>query len=120
MTINVDSIIETVSVNNIAIPQTGLFILTSGFSKVPVPLAFTRLSQNARYSTIDITFPQEFKDEHKNGVYFYSIEDDNGIPFEAGYVKIITEPGGTNGSVAYTANTETENRESKVYYRPQY
>ena len=115
MTITVNSTLETVSINNTTIPETGDFILTSGFSKEPVSLPFTRTSQNNRYSTIDITFPVEFKDEHKNGVYYYSIEG-----YEQGYVKIITSPGGSNGSVVYTANPETENRESVVYYRPQY
>jgi len=115
MTITVNSTLETVSVNSIDIPETGDFILTSGYSKEPVVLPFTRISQNARYSTIDIEFPAEFKDEHKNGVYYYNIAD-----LEKGYAKIITEPGGRMNTVSYGSGTVTENRESKVYHRPQY
>ncbi len=115
MTITVDQTVKQVSVNNTDIPETGVFVLTSGYSKEPVSLAFTRVEQNTRYSTIDITFPSTFKDEHKNGVYYYSIDD-----LERGYVKIITEPGGAMNTKTYNSGTITENRESKVYYRPTY
>ena len=115
MTIIVDGVFQDVSVNSTDIPETGQFILTSGWSKEPVSLNFTRISQNTRYSTIEVEFPIEFKNEHKNGVYYYSIEG-----LERGYVKIITEPGGSINTVAYNSGVVTENRESKVYYRPQY
>ena len=119
MTINVNSTTETVSINNVSIPSTVDFILTSGYSKEPVILAATRTQQNDRYSTIDITFPVEFKDQHKNGVYYYSIEN-GGTIYEAGFVKIITEPGGETGITNYTSNPETENREAEVFFRPNY
>jgi len=115
MTILVNNTIETVSVNNTNISETGDFTLTSGFSKEPLVLDYTRTSQNARYSTIDITFPADFANEHKNGIYYYDLD---GI--ERGYVKIITEPGGTMNTVSYNSGVVTENRESKVFYRPQY
>ena len=115
MTIIVDKTNIEVSVNSIDLPETGIFTLTSGWSKEPVLLNFTRISQNARYSTISVEFPVEFKDEHKNGVYYYSIEG-----LERGYVKIITEPGGSMNTVSYNSGVVTENRESKVFYRPNY
>lgn len=115
MTITVTSIFEEVSINNTSIPETGVFILTSGYTKVPQLLPYTRRLQNARYSTIIVEFPVDFAVSHFNGIYYYNIEG-----FEAGYVKIITDPGGSNGAVPYIANPETENRESQVYYRPQY
>ena len=90
------------------------YLLVVGRKK-PVSLNFTRISQNARYSTIQVEFPVEFNNEHKNGVYYYSIEG-----LERGYVKIITTPGGSINTVAYNSGVVTENRESKVYYRPQY
>ena len=119
MTITVNQQNEIVSINNTSIPATFDFILTSGFSRVPQVLVGILLEQNDRYSEIEITFPVDFKDEHKNGVYYYSIEAE-GISYERGYVKIVTDPGGSNGAVAYTANPETENRESKTFFRPQY
>ena len=119
MTITVNQTEEIVSINNTLIPETFNFVLTSGYSRVPQTLAGTRLTQNARYSEIQITFPAGFKDEHKNGVYYYSVEA-GGVSYERGYVKIVTSPGGSNGSVPFIANPETENRESKVFYRPSY
>ena len=119
MTITVNQTNEIVSINNTSIPETFNFVLTSGYSRVPQTLVGTRLTQNARYSEIEITFPVDFKDEHKNGVYYYSIEAE-GVSYERGYVKIVTDPGGSNGSLPFIANPETENRESKVFYRPEY
>lgn len=119
MTITVNSTTELVSINNSTIPASVNFVLTSGLSRVPETLLATRTEQNDRYSTIEITFPEDFKNEHFNGVYYYSIEAAD-IQYEAGYVKIITDPGGSNGSVQYVSTPEIENRESKVYYRPQY
>ena len=119
MTITVNQTNEIVSVNNISIPTTFDFVLTSGYSREPQVLVGTLLEQNDRYSEIEITFPVEFKDQHKNGVYYYSIEAE-GLSYERGYVKIVTSPGGTNGSIPFVANPETENRESKVFYRPTY
>ena len=120
MTITVNSTKEQVSINNSSIPVSVDFILTSGYSKEAVTLAAAVLEQNDRYSTIEITFPIDFKDEHKNGVYYYSIKDSEDTLYEAGYVKIITEPGGGNGITNFTSTPETENRESDVYYRPNY
>ena len=119
MTITVNTTQEIVSINNTSIPATFDFVLTSGFSREPQTLVGILLEQNDRYSEIEITFPVEFKDEHKNGVYYYSIEAE-GISYERGYTKIVTDPGGTNGSIPFVANPETENRESKVFYRPTY
>jgi|TARA_B110000114_G_scaffold79704_1_gene84272 hypothetical protein len=119
MTITVNQTNEIVSINNTAIPATFNFVLTSGYSRVPQVLPGIRLEQNTRYSEIEITFPADFKDEHRNGVYYYSIEAE-GVSYERGYVKIVTDPGGSNGAVPFIANPETENRESKVFYRPEY
>ena len=119
MTITVNTTLETVSVNSIDIPATGNFVLTSGYSREPQSLNYTRTQQNARYSTIDITFPADFKDGHFNGVYYYSIQA-NGTEYENGYVKIITDPGGKINQKPYVAPVETEERESVVYYRPNF
>jgi hypothetical protein len=119
MTINVNSTTETVSINNSSIPATVDFILTSGYSKEPVILSAVRTLQNNRYSTIDITFPADFKDQHKNGVYYYAIKAGD-TQYEAGFAKIITEPGGETGITNYTSTPATENREADVYFRPNY
>lgn len=120
MTITVNSTLETVSVNSIDIPVNGKFVLTSGLSRDPEELDYTRTQQNARYSTIDITFPADFKDGHFNGVYYYSIQATNGTEYENGYVKVITDPGGKLNQKPYIAPVETEERESVVYYRPNF
>lgn len=120
MTLTVNSTLETVSVNSTDIPATGNFVLTSGYSREPQVLSYTRSEQNARYSTIEITFPADFKDGHFNGVYYYSIQATDGTEYENGYVKVITDPGGKINQKPYIAPVETEERESVVYYRPQY
>jgi hypothetical protein len=74
---------------------------------------------NARYTELELTFPEGFKDEHLNGIYYYSIQNETEV-FEKGLVKIITQPGGDIGAIEYISPTETENRESVVYYRPNY
>jgi hypothetical protein len=119
MTLTVNSTTEELSVNSIDIPSTGEFVLTSGYSKEPQSLSFTRTFQNDRYTTIEITFPTDFKDRHANGVYYYSI-DSNTIAYEKGYIKLITDPGGRMNEKPFNSGVETENRESVVYYRPQY
>ena len=121
MTLTVNSTLEVISCNTTGIPATGHFVLTSGYSRSPFVLLFTRIQQNSRYSTIQISFPVDFKDEHKNGVYYYSIKSDvDDTEYENGYIKIITDPGGKFNQKAFLAPAETENRESEVYYRPKY
>jgi hypothetical protein len=119
MTLTVNSTLETVSINSIDIPATGKFVLMSGLSREPEELDYTRTLQNARYSTIDITFPADFKDRHANGVYYYSINSNN-TAYEKGYIKLITDPGGDLNQKPFNSGAVTEERESVVYYRPTY
>lgn len=119
MTLTVNSTLETLSINSIDIPATGKFVLMSGLSREPEELDYTRTLQNARYSTIDITFPADFKDRHANGVYYYSINSNN-IAYEKGYIKLVTDPGGDLNQKPFNSGAVTEERESVVYYRPTY
>ena len=75
---------------------------------------------NERYTTFEVQFPIGFGNEHKNGVYYYNIGVVAEEPLEKGLVKIITEPGGTMGTVAYESTIYTEERVSEVFYRPNY
>ena len=95
------------------------WILTSQYSKQPEPLSATLIDTNDRYSTFIVTFPTGFGDEHKNGVYYWDMTQD-AVSIEKGLAKIITEPGGTLGTVSYDSNPDTENRVAEVYYRPNY
>ncbi len=119
MTLYINNTTETFASNNTAISGTLSFIITSQYSKQETIIPATILVDNDRYTELELTFPVEFKDEHKNGVYYYTIQNESEV-FEKGLVKIITEPGGDNGAVEYTSTPETENRESVVYYRPNY
>ena len=96
------------------------FVITSQYSKEPISLIATRETTNDRYTEYTTTFPTGFGDEHKNGIYYYSLAELGQQPFTNGLVKIITEPGGSMGTVTYDSGTETENREAEVYYRPNY
>jgi len=119
MTLYINSTKETFSSNNTAISGDVSFILTSQFSKQDTVIPATILVDNSRYTELELTFPASFKDEHKNGVYYYTIQNDIDV-FEKGLVKIITQPGGDNGAIEYTSTPQTENREADVYYRPNY
>ena len=122
MTIYVNETFEKVASNNIDITGPNnivSFILTSGFSKTDTVLPAEIIFQNSRYTELEVQFPTTFKDEHKNGIYYYTIQNDDTI-FEKGYCKIVTEPGGSNGAVAYDSGIQTEERQSVVYYRPNY
>ena len=70
MTIIVNQEIERVSINDTTIPEVVNFVLTSGYTRTPQTLSAVRIKQNDRYSTIDITFPTDFKDNHFNGIYY--------------------------------------------------
>lgn len=119
MTIYVNSTVEKVASNNINISGDVEFVLTSGLSRTDTVLPATIILQNDRYTELEVTFPVDFKDEHKNGIYYYTINNIDTI-FEKGFCKIITEPGGGNGAIAYDSGEQTEERQSDVYFRPNY
>ena len=110
---------------NFAVNQPNLsgalkFVVTSQYSKQPLNLTAVVQNSNDRYTMLQTTFPTGFGDEHKNGVYYWSLVDAGDVTIEEGLVKIITEPGGGMGTVAYNSGEATEQREADVYYRPNY
>lgn len=119
MTLYINNTTETFASNNTAISGTVSFILTSQFSKTDTVIPATILVDNSRYTELELTFDADFKDQHKNGVYYYTIQNETEV-FEKGLVKIVTSPGGGNGAIEYTATPAIENREAVVYYRPNY
>ena len=119
MTLYVNNQLEKFSSNNTSITGTVEFVLTSQYSKQDTIIPATILVDNSRYTELQLTFPTEFKNEHKNGVYYYTIRNSESV-FEKGLVKLITEPGGENGAVEYTSTPELENRQADVFYRPNY
>lgn len=119
MTIYVDGVTETIASNNTLINGVVEFVLTSGYSKTDTVLPAQITFQNSRYTQLVLTFPSTFKDEHKNGIYYYTIRNAD-EDFEKGYCKIITEPGGGNGAIAYNSGVVTEERQSDTFFRPNY
>lgn len=119
MTLYINSTTELFASNNPDISGVVSFVLTGQYSKTDTVVPAVVLISNERYTELELTFPATFKDEHKNGVYYYTIQNETEV-FEKGLVKIVTSPGGDNGAVEFTSTPETENRESVVYYRPQY
>ena len=119
MTIYVDDQIIPIVSNNTDITGVLTFILISGYSKEPQNFPCTLLEQNSRYSKMIVDFGPDFKEQHKNGVYYYTIANVT-TEFESGYAKIITEPGGSINTLSYNAGPIVENREATVYYRPNY
>ena len=86
------------------------------------PYSALSVDQNDRYAKINVAFPADWDQNHKNGFYTYYIGQGTGanpdILFYQDIVKIITEPGGDAGEVEYISTNE--DRESDVYYRPNY
>tara|TARA_R110000803_G_scaffold80760_2_gene146614 strand:+ start:104 stop:469 length:366 start_codon:yes stop_codon:yes gene_type:complete len=108
-----------ISINQPNLSGDWTFVLTSQYSHQPIEMAVTIIETNARFTTIEITFPVGFGDAHKNGVYNWRLEQ-NLVTIEAGLVKIITNPGGGLGTTNYTSTPDTEERVAEVFYRPNY
>lgn len=121
MTLYIDNETEQFATNNVAINDAEpiQFILTSQYSKLDTIIPAVITISNDRYTELQLTFPTDFKDQHKNGVYYYTIKNSL-YTWEKGLVKIITNPGGDNGSIEYTSTPELENRDADVYFRPNY
>ena len=111
----------TVNVTNMSlVPAAYAFILISQYSHQAMPLGVTVIKTNARYSTLEVTFPIGFGDEHKNGIYNWRLNTSLGQTLEAGLVKIVTDPGGALGIKEFISTPQTEERVSEVFYRPNY
>jgi len=123
MTIYVDeaalTIEFTTNLVNLSLVSSYDFVITSQYSHQPITLVADVIESNARYTRFETTFPTEFGNEHKNGVYYWEISQD-GISLEKGLVKIITEPGGGLGTTNFDSGINTEDRVSEVFYRPNY
>jgi hypothetical protein len=78
--------------------------------------ALTVVTTNNRYTEFSFDVPQELPEQHKNGIYEYTIT--NGVDTEVGLLKLICGTGGTDGYTAYESNNEE--REAPIYYRPNY
>lgn len=119
---------EDAPIVNIAFNQANLanveytFTIRSQYShQDTVMIAAQLVTTNARYSMIQATFPTGFGDAHKNGIYYYElIGEQFQTAIEKGLVKIITNPGGEINTLEYNSGTVTEERESEVFFRPQY
>lgn len=101
------------------------FVLTSQWSHQPITMAVTVIATNARYSTLEMTFPVGFGDAHKNGIYNWRlVTSSNGTSgsttLEAGLVKIVTDPGGDLGITEFISTPATEERVAEVFFRPNY
>lgn len=96
------------------------FVLISQYSHQETTMTVSVITTNARYSTLSVTFPTGFGDQHKNGIYNWRLNNGGGNTLEAGLVKIVTSPGGSLGIKEFTSTPQTEERVSDVFYRPNY
>jgi len=117
MTTTVDDTTMLLYINDadIAFDSNWTFTMTSEYSQKPIIDASTAITldvQNDRYMSFIVTVDAEFKDKHTNGYYSWTLGPYNG------FVKLITQPGGDLGTKDYVS--DNENRESTVYYRPNY
>ena len=84
MTLYINATTEKIASNNIAINGVVSFVLKGQYSKTDEVFPATISIQNDRYTELELTFPSDFKDQHK------------------------------------TSTPELENRESEVFFRPNY
>lgn len=118
-----DAPVVNMAFNQANLPLEALYFfkITSQYShQTTTVFPGTVVISNARYSMIQATFPTGFAEEHKNGIYYYELIENNQTTIEKGLVKIITNPGGTINTLEYNSGTVTEERESEVFFRPQY
>ncbi len=109
----------TVNIPNMTVTSLVL-VLTSQYSHQPLELTVDSIvATNARYSTLEVTFPVGFGEAHKNGIYNWRLIQ-NSVTLEAGLVKIVTNPGGDLGITEFISTPQTEERVSEVFYRPNY
>lgn len=79
-------------------------------------VALTVEITNNRYTEFSFDIPSDLPLEHKNGIYDYILT--NGTDTHTGLLKLVCGTGGTDGTISYQSNNE--NGEAPVYYRPQY
>lgn len=101
---------------------TSVWLKSQYSQEIEGPYDATSIQQTDRYARVTVVFPNRWDEEHKNGFYTYYIGYGDGkypnIIFHQDIVKLITEPGGDLGEVEYISTNE--DRESEVYYRPNY
>lgn len=79
-------------------------------------VSLTILETNDRYTEFSFEIPDGLPEEHKNGIYDYTVT--NGYTTETGLLKLITGSGGGTGTTPYVS--DNEDREATIYYRPNY
>lgn len=83
------------------------------------PYILTIVSTNDRYTEFSFTIAADLPDEHKNGIYEYTIQNvTEAANIQTGLLKLVCGTGGEDGYTAY--ESDNEEREGPVYYRPQY
>jgi len=108
----------TLAFNVTNVTGTWTLTLTSQLSNLDTldDLALNVVVTNNRYTEFSFDIPSTLPEQHKNGIYDYTIT--NGIVTETGLLKLVTGSGGGNGTVAYESNNE--NRQGPVYYQGEY
>ena len=79
--------------------------------------ALTLLETNDRYTEFALSFTEDERKAHINGIYNYELQQ-SGAVVESGLLKLVVEEGGSTGTVGYVSNND--DREATVYYRPEY
>ena len=122
MTIRINTAQEALFLNTEAETPitTGTLNLQSQWSKKTETFPMTRTFQNSRYEIYLVDFGADFKDTHKNGVYWAKVTRPGAYVGNWFLLKIITDPGGADGFTRYDSDPATEERQADVYYRPNY
>lgn len=91
--------------------------LTSLYGKEIFTWDLTIVETNDRYTEFSLSFTEQQRSAHLNGVYEYTILK-AGAYVQHGLLKLVIENGGSPDTVEYISNNE--DRQAPVYYRPEY
>lgn len=75
------------------------------------------LETNSRYTEFWFLIPDDFYNEHLEGVYDYYLKKE-GVTIETGNMKLVLTPGGETGTTAFVS--DNDERTADTYYRPTY
>lgn len=106
------------NVANVSSGVTRTLQIVSQYSNTDIiDTTFTIAVTNDRYTRIDFEIPLDLPTKHLNQIANYIVTIDSQL-VDQGVLKLTTEPGGGQFTQDYISNNE--NRQAKVYYRPEY
>jgi hypothetical protein len=118
VTINAAQFDFYINTPNVPLGEVSFDIMSQLSNTVLATTIASVTDSNDRYTTLSVFLEDwDIPSKHYNGIYEYTVYSNENI-YDTGLLKIVTEPGGTTGTIDYQSNNE--DRQAKVIYRPAY